>query len=124
MIDDLAAEHALCAIAVDSMYGAQLADVHGVRPEHFGSPPLRRLFAAAVARVEPDTIDQRVAALAALAGIEPSWVVDLIDAPRKCFRDDSGAYARRVLAAADRRAQMHAHLEGLAALGFDVDVAA
>ncbi len=124
-IDDQPAQRALVGVAVTGLYAAQLADVHGVRREHFSDPTLGRLFAAAVERVDEETLEERIVALAVMAApVAVKWITDLVDEPRKCMRDESGHYARRVLAAAERRARLHEHLAGLEALGIEVEVAA
>lgn len=102
-IADVNAYFALIGVALETPYGAQLADVHGVRPEHFAAVPhLVPVFAAAVERVEREDLAARLEAISVVTGTTVEVLTDIVNRPRKSYRDTSGAFARRVLASAER----------------------
>lgn len=121
LITDQRAEKIVAAVACDSPYGAQLADVHGVTPRMFHSPPLGRLYGAAVALVDQMEHEARVSTLANDAGVPVEFVVNLVHpARRPVMFDESGAWARRVIDAAQRREKYEMHVVALADLGIEV----
>lgn len=120
-IADVQAEHELAACAADNPFAAQLADVHGVTPDHFSVPALARLFAAALEQVDAEPLEDRLDGLAHRAHVDRAWLGDLVDpAGRTVLADRSGALARRVIASAERVTRFRHAVDELARLGIEV----
>ena len=118
-VADLDAEHALAAIAADSADGARRARARGIGREHFSVPPLGRVYAVA-GTVDDLSHEDRLAAIAEQAQVDPDWLLDLTLAARRCMRDEAGSYALRVFASAERVRQYQHHVRALAGLGIAV----
>lgn len=100
---DAWAAEAVTACAVASPRGAALARAR-IEPDDLWDPRLIRIYRAALA-VECVEPDERISAVAAATAIPLADIERMVD-DRPVMWDTSGAFARRVVDAARRRAVM------------------